>query len=372
MLTPKRILVKRQRLVHPVLILSFASICALFVHVNHLQHQLDHYKIRLKDYDTFQQSGKSAMEELNGDWAVEDKSELQYSLKEFENIHPDAVNNSAKHRKMTLVYNRVPKTGSQSLMLLLRDLAARNNFSLHRDRARRVEHITLGENELENELQLIDSFQPPAVYVRHVSYMNFTTFNKTQPLYINMVRDPVERVISWHYYVRASWYIVHRLRTFPEMSPPPVPWLIKDFETCVLNRDVECRYIEGASVPGFAQLTHFFCGQQKECRKFNTEAALQMAKENVERYYSVVGVVEDLNVTLAVLEHYVPRFFRGATDLYWGEIKRFSKVNRNAFKPSVPERIKEMVRRNFTREIEFYDFCKRRLYKQYAALRLGL
>lgn len=49
---------------------------------------------------------------------------------------------------MTLVYNRVPKTGSQSIMLLLHDLAARNNFAFYKDRARMVEHITLNESEL--------------------------------------------------------------------------------------------------------------------------------------------------------------------------------------------------------------------------------
>lgn len=29
-----------------------------------------------------------------------------------------------------------------------------------------------------------------------------------------------------------------------------------------------------------------------------------------------------------------------------------------------------MVRRNFTREIEFYQFCRQRLHKQYLALKL--
>lgn len=57
------------------------------------------------------------------------------------------------------------------------------------------------------------------------------------------------------------------------------------------------------------------------CRPFNTDGALQLAKRAVERHYAVVGVLEDLNTTLTVLEHYVPRFFRGATDVYYGKIK---------------------------------------------------
>ena len=44
-----------------------------------------------------------------------------------------------------------------------------------------------------------------------------------------------------------------------------------------------------------------------------------MAKENVEKHYAVVGVLEELNKTLTVLEHYVPRFFKGAKDVYWSK-----------------------------------------------------
>ena len=42
---------------------------------------------------------------------------------------------------------------------------------------------------------------------------------------------------------------------------------------------------------------------------------MRKAKENVEKHYAVVGVLEELNKTLTVLEHYVPRFFKGAKSL---------------------------------------------------------
>ena len=54
-------------------------------------------------------------------------------------------------------------------------------------------------------------------------------------------------------------------------------------------------------------------------RGFNTEIAMRKAKENVEKHYAVVGVLEELNKTLTVLEHYVPRFFKGAKDVYWSK-----------------------------------------------------
>lgn len=39
-------------------------------------------------------------------------------------------------------------------------------------------------------------------------------------------------------------------------------------------------------------------------------------------------------------------------------------------KPHIRSEIIDMVRRNFTREIEFYQFCRQRLHKQYLALKL--
>ena len=51
---------------------------------------------------------------------------------------------------------------------------------------------------------------------------------------------------------------------------------------------------------------------------------MRKAKENVERHYAVVGVLEELNKTLTVLEHYVPRFFKGALDVYWSKFKQSS------------------------------------------------
>lgn len=51
------------------------------------------------------------------------------------------------------------------------------------------------------------------------------------------------------------------------------------------------------------------------------------------------------------------------------ELNNFNKINRNAFKPPVSEAVKNIVRANFTREIEFYEFCRQRLHMQLRALR---
>lgn len=63
-------------------------------------------------------------------------------------------------------------------------------------------------------------------------------------------------------------------------------------------------------------LFHF---SQLFCRGFNTEIAMKRAMKHVEENYAVVGILEEMNKTLTVLEHYVPRFFKGALNTYWGK-----------------------------------------------------
>lgn len=63
-------------------------------------------------------------------------------------------------------------------------------------------------------------------------------------------------------------------------------------------------------------LKRFLFNRKYVCRPFNTPGAVEQAKRAVEQHYAVVGVLEDMNTTLTVLEHYIPKFFTGASDIY--------------------------------------------------------
>ena len=92
-----------------------------------------------------------------------------------------------------------------------------------------------------------------------------------------------------------------------------------------------------------------------------------LAKHNVERYYAVVGVLEKWKETMEVLEAYVPAYYKGAKEVYKNYFKDQPK-NKNFFKVKASQSVKDLVRANFTTEIEFYNFCRQRLYRQYLTL----
>ena len=115
----------------------------------------------------------------------------------------------------------------------------------------------------------------------------------------------------------------------------------------------------------------FFCGMHPDCLIFESFKALQRAKDNVEKHYAVVAVLEEMNKSLYVFENYIPRFFRHGTKLYNNLMKdtRGTRgVNKNLYKPKMSKEVRNQLMQNFTLEIDFYEFCKARLHKQYTAL----
>ncbi|XP_035724495.1 heparan sulfate 2-O-sulfotransferase pipe-like isoform X1 [Vespa mandarinia] len=383
---PKNSMWRQRRVIVPKRTIELIALVAisctlfLFLHTRELHSRLRKMEVRLQPAEDELFSGKQISSEgvqtestSSGNDHYSSLQRVTQKYEEADLLDVDGLNNTKKADRLVLFFNRVPKVGSQTFMELLRRLSMRNGFSFNRDRVQRVETIRLAPIEQLQLARMVSSYSEPSVYVKHVCFTNFTKFNLPEPIYINVVRDPVERVISWYYYVRAPWYYVERKQIFPDLPLPDPNWLKKDFETCVLKGDRECRYLKGEIHEGIGdhrRQTLFFCGHSEKCTPFNTVGALERAKLAVEKHYAVVGVLEDVNTTLTVLENYIPRFFRGAAQVYHDQTNAFTSINRNFFKPPVSEEVKDIVRRNFTREVEFYQFCKQRLYRQLRALKL--
>ena len=87
----------------------------------------------------------------------------------------------------------------------------------------------------------------------------------------------------------------------------------------------------------------------------------------MDKHFAVVGLLEEWDKSLKVLEHFVPRYFEGSTELFaTGKVDKV--VNKNLYKPKTSALVREMIAKNITREIEFYNYCKQRLHKQYLSI----
>lgn len=58
------------------------------------------------------------------------------------------------------------------------------------------------------------------------------------------------------------------------------------------------------------------CDLRFLCRNAGSRWALEQAKYNLVNEYLLVGVTEELEDFIMILEAALPRFFKGATDLY--------------------------------------------------------
>ena len=94
----------------------------------------------------------------------------------------------------------------------------------------------------------------PLSYCKHLNFLNFEEFGKQNPIYINMVRHPVERVISWFYYIRQNWY---QIRVDEDTNSTSLkrdgvkPTFFKyTFEECFNEKMSECVYPLDISIHG--------------------------------------------------------------------------------------------------------------------------
>jgi len=87
--------------------------------------------------------------------------------------------------------------------------------------------VLFGKSILKNDLEKHDKAVQNLLFNFYPKFLISTRFDIPMPIYVNMVRDPVERVISWYYYVRAPWYFVERKRAFPDLPLPNPNWLRK-------------------------------------------------------------------------------------------------------------------------------------------------
>ena len=102
------------------------------------------------------------------------------------------------------MYNRVPKTGSTSFMGVVYSLCGKINYH--------VIHLNVSKNSwvmsIADQMRFGKNIttwtaKMPAFYHGHQAFIDFAKLGIEQrPLYINIVRKPLERLVSYYYFLR--------------------------------------------------------------------------------------------------------------------------------------------------------------------------
>ncbi|XP_067660157.1 heparan sulfate 2-O-sulfotransferase 1-like [Haliotis asinina] len=247
---------------------------------------------------------------------------------------------------LVVIYNKVPKTGSTTLAGMAYQLCQENRFNV-------IMINTTGRSHkvfLSDQMRFITNItswteKKPVLYHGHVAFIDFSRFGVLKkPIYINMVRNPLNRLLSFYYFVRYGDDIDPTRKRRKSGNN-------ETFDECVRRNGEDCDPEKlWVQIP-------FFCGQNAECAVPGSRWALEQAKHNLIHHFLVVGVTEELGDFIAVLEAILPRMFRGAVGRFASDsISHLRKTTKKiAPKPDTLARIQESP--IWRMENEFYDFA---------------
>nr|XP_057913363.1 uronyl 2-sulfotransferase a isoform X1 [Doryrhamphus excisus] len=248
-----------------------------------------------------------------------------------------------------VVYNRVGKCGSRTVVILLRLLAEKHQFNLISSDIHNKTRLT--KHEQVDLMKNISNIPQPFLYTRHVHFLNFTRFRIEQPVYINIIRDPINRFLSNYFFRRfGDWRGEqnHLIRT-PGMKDDE---RYLDINVCILENYPEC------SNPRVFYIIPYFCGQHPQCREPGPWA-LERAKQNVLENYLLVGILEELEDVLLLLERLLPHYFTGVLDIYKSpDYKKMGNMTGTVRKHTPTLEALQVLYKRMRYEYEFYNFIR--------------
>lgn len=397
-----------------VLILGYHKLTFGFLIVDDPAGRKDS-SLRLEDTSVFFNFRRGGFTPPSPSKHADHNNEVNHS-KETHEANEDIFNRTAEAENQDVVFfNRVPKTGSEMFQEFTKVMANTHDYHAYIDPSP-MTFFPGDKYETEFMRKFNQNINGSGVYLRHITFMNFTEHGMQRPIFLSMVRHPIERVVSWYYYQRwrnrpdekqdpqiceksFEWKRFceqFALIRFHEILKPKT-WFDMDFDTCVLSNQPECNFQQGQGgwkdwserkdpltgeisyVPSGAIFQDhrnqivFFCGNNPDCISFNSKTALNIAKQNVEQFYSVVGVLEQLDKSIDIIEAYIPKFYKSAKKIFQAQNsskeKGVTNTNKNPNKKKLSDKVRKLMEKHFDQEIEFYEFCLQRLDRQWRNLK---
>lgn len=170
-----------------------------------------------------------------------------------------------------------------------------------------------------------------------------------KPLYINIIRKPLDRLVSYYYFLRyGDDYRPHlvRHRSGDTMS----------FDECVKQKKPDC------DPKNMWLQIPFFCGHHSECFEPGSKWALEQAKRNLVNEYFLVGMTEELGDFIEMLELSLPRLFRGAVENFKTSNKSHLRKTKGKIDPLPATEAKIKETKIWQMENELYYFARDHFY----------
>merc|ERR1719397_2064104 len=233
------------------------------------------------------------------------------------------------------------------MLSIIRKLSVKNHFRYRNSHVYWKQVLTPSEESALVATLKRDS-SSSVLFDRHFYIFDLVNLREVNFDWINMVREPVARLVSQFHYLRSARRWSKRTR-----KPPP-EWFLKSLDRCVEENDPECLVGSGGQD---LQLT-YFCGSNIECGDPRSKSALRLAMFNLEKQFAVVGVMEEFETSIAMMEAMLPRWFRGARQASVSGDSSRKNENRH---PEPSLRTVEILRERLANDIQFYDFAVQRL-----------
>ena len=245
-----------------------------------------------------------------------------------------------------LFYNRVGKSGSRSLRDIIRILAIKKNYVMHPSRNGRGDLFDEKDHYL--EAMHISKLVRPGVYTSHLNFIDFAKHQiNASVYYINMIRDPVDHMVSRYYF---KIYGDDRLKRNENETSRPL-----DINECIQTKPSAC-------FKPF-RIGRYFCGYDKK-RCNGTGVSLELAKKHIEDNYLLIGLTEEFDATVKLLEKMLPDYFEGASEV-WKQIREDSlRDTKTKKKVLLLEETRKIVLDNMKVDYDLYNWVKRRFNEQ--------
>jgi len=258
------------------------------------------------------------------------------SLKEKETRHlskgPWFVPGSGFNSYTRLVYNRVPKTGSTTMINLTQALGKRNNFN-----------VVVDDTYFPNATRLADIISNLPERTLYINHCN-TWLNAPPDVgFFNMIRQPFEHDESFFYYAvdptaRPSNDVetaLKKRRADPECGCYKVEYdhciRLRNTNNCSLTFDVAHRR-------QFCDAPHHWMKSAKHTPKTEVNFWCDPV-QTLKSHYLFVGLTEQYARSVATLERLLPDWFAGASELLAQMPQAKSTSERNELTGTVCTRI---------------------------------